>query len=59
MLNVFMLAQGRLVQQEIDNPGDLAQAHSPNEFIPVADMVIATKAIALTLLAWCGYEEAR
>lgn len=41
----------------IFGPGDLAQAHSPDEFIPVSDMLIATKAIALTLLAWCGYEE--
>lgn len=41
----------------IFGPGDLAQAHSPNEFIPVSDMLNATKAIALTLLAWCGYEE--
>ena len=41
----------------IFGPGDLAQAHSPNEFIPVADMLIATKAIALALLAWCGYEQ--
>lgn len=42
----------------IFGPGDLAQAHSPNEFIPVNDMLIATKAIALALLAWCGYEAA-
>jgi acetylornithine deacetylase len=41
----------------IFGPGDLAQAHSPDEFIPVADMLNATKAIALALLAWCGYEE--
>ena len=40
----------------IFGPGDLANAHSPNEYIPVNDMLIATKAIALTLLAWCGYE---
>ena len=41
----------------IFGPGDLAQAHSPNEFIPVSDMLVATKAIALALLAWCGYEQ--
>jgi acetylornithine deacetylase len=40
----------------IFGPGDLAQAHSPDEFIPVSDMLNATKAIALALLAWCGYE---
>ena len=41
----------------IFGPGDLAQAHSPDEFVPVSDMLNATKAIALTLLAWCGYED--
>ena len=41
----------------IFGPGDIANAHSPNEFVPVSDMLDATKAIALTLLAWCGYDE--
>lgn len=40
----------------IFGPGDLAQAHSPDEFVPVSDMLTATKAMALALLAWCGYE---
>jgi acetylornithine deacetylase len=40
----------------IFGPGNLAQAHSPDEFVPVSDMLIATKTIALALLAWCGYE---
>jgi acetylornithine deacetylase len=42
----------------IFGPGDIAQAHSPDEFVPVDDMLQATAAIALALLAWCGYEEA-
>lgn len=37
-------------------PGDIAQAHSPDECVSVSDMLTATKAIALTLLAHCGYE---
>lgn len=41
----------------IFGPGDLAQAHSPDEYVPVSDMLQATKAIALSLLAWCGYED--
>ena len=41
----------------IFGPGDLAHAHSPNEFGPVDELLIATKAIALTILAWCGYQE--
>ena len=41
----------------IFGPGDLAHAHSPNEFVPVDELLTATKAIALTILAWCGYDE--
>ena len=41
----------------IFGPGDIANAHSPNEFVPISDMLDTTKAMALTLLAWCGYEE--
>jgi acetylornithine deacetylase len=40
----------------IFGPGDLAHAHSPNEYIPVSDMLHATHAIACALLGWCGYE---
>jgi len=40
----------------IYGPGDIAQAHSPDEFVPVEDMVTATKAIALMMIAWCGLE---
>ena len=43
----------------IFGPGDLAQAHSPDEYIPVSDMLNATQATALTLLAWCGFEESK
>ncbi|MDA0747881.1 MAG: M20/M25/M40 family metallo-hydrolase, partial [bacterium] len=40
----------------IFGPGDLANAHSPNEYVPLSDMLTATRAIALTLLAWCGFD---
>jgi acetylornithine deacetylase len=47
-------------QQGIDGiifgPGDLAQAHSPDEYVPVSDVLTATNVIALALLSWCGYE---
>lgn len=37
-------------------PGDLAQAHTSAEFVPVADIKNVTKTLALTLLAWCGVD---
>ena len=40
----------------IFGPGDLAYAHSADEFVPVSEVLTATKAIARALLAWCGYE---
>lgn len=40
----------------IFGPGDIAQAHGPNEFVPIPDVLNATKAIALVMLSWCGYE---
>ena len=42
----------------IFGPGDLACAHSPDEFVPVSDVLDVTRAIALALLEWCGYETA-
>jgi acetylornithine deacetylase/succinyl-diaminopimelate desuccinylase family protein len=39
----------------IFGPGDLARAHSADEFVPVSDVLNATKALALILLSWCGY----
>lgn len=41
----------------IFGPGSIAQAHSPDEFVSVDELLTATKAIALTILVWCGYEE--
>ncbi|MFN8454962.1 MAG: ArgE/DapE family deacylase [Anaerolineae bacterium] len=35
-------------------PGDLAQAHTSAEFVPLEEVKQVTKALALTLLDWCG-----
>jgi acetylornithine deacetylase len=35
-------------------PGDPAQSHQPNERTSIRDLVDCTKAIALTILGWCG-----
>lgn len=35
-------------------PGDPSQAHQPNESVPIADLVAATKMIALALGRWCA-----
>jgi acetylornithine deacetylase/succinyl-diaminopimelate desuccinylase family protein len=38
----------------IFGPGRIAQAHGPNEYVEVSQLVAAAKAIALTAAAWCG-----
>lgn len=38
-------------------PGDVRLAHQRDESIAVADLVAATRMIALTALRFCGYEE--
>ncbi|KHJ67542.1 hypothetical protein QU24_13580 [Pantoea rodasii] len=38
-------------------PGDPAMSHQPNEHVSIADLVDCTKAIALTLVRWCGVKE--
>lgn len=35
-------------------PGDLAQAHTSAEFVPLDDLLNVTKVLALTLVDWCG-----
>lgn len=37
----------------IFGPGRIAQAHSPNEFVEIAQLVAACKAMALTAAEWC------
>lgn len=36
-------------------PGTTVTAHAPDERIAVADLTAGTKALALTMLAFCGY----
>lgn len=36
-------------------PGDVRVAHRPDEFVPIADLVVVTRTLALTALRFCGY----
>ena len=38
-------------------PGDVRLAHQRDESVPIADLVAAARAFALTALRFCGYEE--
>ena len=38
-------------------PGDVRKAHQPDEFVPLAELKLATQTLALTALRFCGYEE--
>lgn len=35
-------------------PGDVALAHTANEYVPVDEVIAAAKAVALTMIDWCG-----
>ena len=35
-------------------PGEMAVAHSPDERVPIADLVRAAGTLALAIVAWCG-----
>ena len=38
----------------IYGPGDVRRAHAPDEYVPIADLENATRALALTLCRFCG-----
>ena len=38
-------------------PGDVRNAHRPDEYVPVDELVVAVRTLALTALRFCGYEE--
>jgi acetylornithine deacetylase len=38
-------------------PGDVRQAHAPDEYVEIEDLVTAARVLALTVLRFCGYEE--
>ena len=35
-------------------PGDVRQSHRPDEYVPLDDLLLATRALALTVLRYCG-----
>ena len=35
-------------------PGDVRHSHRPDEFVPLDDLLLATRALALTVLRYCG-----
>jgi acetylornithine deacetylase len=35
-------------------PGDVRTAHAPDEFVPIAELEAATRALALTIVRFCG-----
>jgi acetylornithine deacetylase len=37
-------------------PGDVRNAHQPNEFVPISDLLATIQTLALTTLRFCGYE---
>lgn len=53
-----MLAGHAGIPTMILGPGDLALAHSPNEAVPVAELVAAARIYAATALAFCPVEAA-
>ena len=38
-------------------PGDVRQSHRPDEFVPLDDLLLATRALALVALRYCGLSE--
>ncbi|MEZ4498601.1 MAG: hypothetical protein R2839_00760 [Thermomicrobiales bacterium] len=38
----------------IFGPGSIAQAHSPNEFVLVDELLTAASVMALTIATWCN-----
>jgi len=37
-------------------PGDVRNAHRPDEFVPIADLEAAARTLILTAMRFCGYE---
>jgi acetylornithine deacetylase len=35
-------------------PGDVANAHAADEFVPLDEVVTATKVVAKMITEWCG-----
>jgi acetylornithine deacetylase len=37
-------------------PGDIRQAHTTDEFVPIDEIIECTKVLASTIIDWCGIE---
>lgn len=37
-------------------PGDVRKAHQPDEYVPIDDLIVTVRTLALTALRFCGYE---
>jgi acetylornithine deacetylase len=35
-------------------PGDIRKAHAPDEFVPIEELRVATRTLALAILRFCG-----
>ncbi len=38
-------------------PGNVRKAHQPDEYVPVEDLAVVVRTLALTALRFCGYED--
>jgi acetylornithine deacetylase len=41
----------------IFGPGDVRDAHAPDEYVPVDELVAVARTLVLTILRTCGHEE--
>ena len=55
-------ADMRLLVNEVNTPtvlfgpGDVRRAHAPDEFVPISDLDVAVRTLALTVLRFCGIQ---
>jgi acetylornithine deacetylase len=52
-----LLANDGATPTVLFGPGDVRNAHRPDEFVPVAERELAARTLALTALRFCGVEE--
>jgi acetylornithine deacetylase len=48
----FLIRNGK-TPTAIFGPGETAQMHATNESVPVENLIVATKVLALSVVAWC------